>query len=189
MQFATKKDFIKNGVFLLKLNFHHFHFICNFSISRAPPSSDKLINCLASPLLLRWENTQASILITTFRTSCHLGYSQKKSLLTMIFWIYYHLRHSQKKGFLIRVFMTSWHLGDAFSKGHDFLWPHIFLAMYSQKQASWPYFFMASCHLGYPQESTTSIWALAVSLCQPSPSCQRMIPYKLSYLKGINAEI
>ena len=116
MQSATKKDFIKDSVFLLELNFHHFHLICNFSISRTPPSSDKLINCLANPLLLRWEISQASILITIFRTSCHLGYSQKKNLLAMIFWIYYHPRYSQEKSLLIRVLMTSCHLGYVFSK-------------------------------------------------------------------------
>ena len=134
---------------LMKL---YFHFICNFSISRSPQSSDKLINCLASPLLLRWENRQASILITTFWTSCHLGYSQKNSLLIMIFWISYYLRCSQKKSLLIIVFMASCHLDNVFSKTS-------LVAI----------FFMASCHLGYPQESTTSLWALALSLCQPSP--------------------
>ena len=166
--------------FLLKLNFHHFHLICNFSISRAPPSSDKLINCLANPLLLRWENTQSSILITTFWTSCHLGYSQKKNLLIMIFWISHHLRYSQRKAFssefffdiLTMIFMASYLFGYAFSK-----------------TSLVTIFFMASCHLGYPQESTTSLWALAESLCQPTPTCQRMIPYKPSYLKGINAEL
>ena len=132
------------------LNFHHFHLICNFSISRAPPSSDKLINCLAGPPLLRWENSQASILITTFRTSCHLEYSQKKSLLIMIFWISYHLKYSQKKG-LIRVFMTPCHLGYVFSKS--------LLNM----------IFLASCHLGYPQESTLGFVSESFPAPPPPP--------------------
>ena len=126
--------------FILTPNFHHFHFICNFSISRSPQSSDKLINCLASPLLLRWENSQASILITTFWTSCHLGYSQKNSLLIMIFWISYYLRYSQKKSLLVRVFMASCHLDYVFSK-----------------TSLVTIFFMALCHLGYVFSKTSLV--------------------------------